>query len=283
MKISSYVLSSALLIFLSATQCIAKYGAAELASDYNELRTKFKKSPVALGSKQQSAEVFTCGSKIIGGLTNPENYVNRLADSDEKRLIIKTIITGALLFDKDFFGLDSPKIMDSFKKSPYAGNAEILGLTFEIAYELVSQFEEGGYRALDVRKILQTKMMKKYQNGFQTPMRKYEEIIPSDEFINCFYESLEEHHEKLSFFVGKASKEWFEEVQKQINKGNVSRLVTTDKPTDKNAGWFEYYHCWVFDDNNRPIAVYKPNKAYGRMFNPLILTALVAKSIGSQI
>ena len=161
MKISSYVLSSALLIFLSATQCIAKYGAAELASDYNELRTKFKKSPVALGSKQQSAEVFTCGSKIIGGLTNPENYVNRLADSDEKRLIIKTIITGALLFDKDFFGLDSPKIMDSFKKSPYAGNAEILGLTFEIAYELVSQFEEGGYRALDVRKILQTKMMKK--------------------------------------------------------------------------------------------------------------------------
>jgi len=57
MKISSYVLSSALLIFLSATQCVAKYNTAELASDYSELRTKFKKYPVTFGSKQQSAEV----------------------------------------------------------------------------------------------------------------------------------------------------------------------------------------------------------------------------------
>lgn len=283
MKAKFYLLSSVLLILLSANQCVARYSPKDLQSDYEALSGAFKKSPMPFGTKEQAQEVLETGEKIISNLINPENYVNRLATPEEKKLIIKAIITDAILFGPESFGVDRTKIGDLFKEaSPYKANAEALGVTFEIAHALAVQFRDGGYAKLDASTPLQKKMMEQHPNNCQLATTHYEKnIISPQEFINCFYESLEDNYEKLSFFGRKASKKWLKDVIGQAKKeGCVVKVLTTDTPS--NGEWIgPHYHCWILDDKKKPIAVYKPCKKYSCNYQEDLIP-LVAKSIGME-
>jgi hypothetical protein len=236
MKIKTYILSFVLLILFSAVQCIAKYSMENLASDYEQSSRTFQ-------STRQGSSVEKHFKKMADGLTDIGSVVDRLATDDERRIIYKSFFGSAIAFG---FGVETPQqIFDgcyeskraTLESSKYAANFKFLKAVNTLSHGLVKQFKEGGFSNLSWRSQIN-----------EQAHDAYETILTSN-FISWFCESLAEYYTEFSF-VPDSDREWFAEVQKQIQKGNyVERAMTT-------AGNMRHY--WIRnEEKKRIIAIYK--------------------------
>ena len=234
MKIKSYILSFVLLVLLPATQCIAKYSVGELDSDYQKSCSEFQ-------STRQGSSVEKYANKMADGLTDIGSVVERLATDDEKKVYYKSFFGSAIAFG---FGVETPQqVFDGYyeakktalESSKYAAHFKFLKAVNTLSHGLVKQFKEGGFSNLSWR----SQVNEQSHNLCET--------ILTSNFISWFCESLAEYYTEFSFV---SDREWFAEVQKQIQKGNyVERAVRT-------AGNMRHY--WVRnEEKNRVIAVYK--------------------------
>ena len=234
MKIKTYILSFVLLVLLPATQCIAKYNVGELDSDYQKSCSEFQ-------STRQGSSVEKYAKKMADGLTDIGSVVERLATDDEKRVIYKSFFGTAIALG---FGVETPQqIFDEYyeskratlESSKYAANFKFLKAVNTLSHGLVKQFKEGSFSNLSWRSQIN-----------EQSHNVYETILTSN-FISWFCESLAEYYTEFSFV---SDREWFAEVQKQVQKGNyVEREVTT-------RGNMRHY--WVFNEaRDGVIGVYK--------------------------